>query len=147
MGAVQQFATALFVALAASVANAGEEISLFNSDGDATAYIAVSDDLTIYLWSGEPVAYLKPSSGTDYNVYGFNGKHLGWFSKGTIWDHDGNASCGVKGTLPHTSYEPYKSYKQYKPYKSYTEYAPYRPYLSSSFGDVPCALLLGAGSK
>lgn len=33
-----------------------DEISLFDSTGTATAYIA--EELTIYLWSGKPVAYL-----------------------------------------------------------------------------------------
>lgn len=38
---------------------AQDEISLFNSDGEATAYIDTEDDdLTIYLWGGKPVAYL-----------------------------------------------------------------------------------------
>lgn len=147
MYTVQKYVLFFAAMIVSSFVFADDEISLFDSDGDASAYIAVSEDLTIYLWSGAPVAYLKASSGADYDVYGFNGKHLGWFSKGLIWDHDGNASCGVKKVMPRTSYEPYKSYKQYKPYKSYTEYAPYRPYLSSSFGVVPCALLLGSGAQ
>ncbi|MGO4677307.1 4-fold beta flower protein [Bosea sp. 2YAB26] len=33
--------------------------------------------MTIYLWSGKRVAYLKKSN-TGYDVYGFNGDHLGW---------------------------------------------------------------------
>lgn len=36
--------------------SAQDEISLFNSDGEATAYIDTEDDdLTIYLWGGKPV--------------------------------------------------------------------------------------------
>jgi hypothetical protein len=35
---------------------AGDEISLFDSKGNAKAYIA--ENLTIYLWDGNPVAYL-----------------------------------------------------------------------------------------
>ncbi len=48
------------------------EITLFDSKGEAIAYIDTSDELTIYLWDGDPVAYLY-----DDHVYGFNGKHLG----------------------------------------------------------------------
>lgn len=34
-----------------------KQITLFDSDGDAIAYIDTNDDLTIYLWSGKPVAF------------------------------------------------------------------------------------------
>jgi hypothetical protein len=141
----------LLIALCASVlstpARSEDEVSLFNGAGKADAYIDVEDELTIYLWSGKPVAYLEKDSDGGYHVYGFNGKHLGWFVKGVLRDHEGNASCAVKEVLKSTQYEPYKAYKQYKPYKSYTQYAPYRPTFSSSFGDTPCRFLLGEGGK
>lgn len=50
-----------------------EEITLFETSGQPTAYIA-TEDMTIFLWTGEPVAYFIKNS-----IYGFNGKHLGWF--------------------------------------------------------------------
>jgi hypothetical protein len=127
--------------------HADDDVSLFNDNGKPEAYIALDDELTIYLWSGKPVAYLEKDSSGGYHVYGFNGKHLGWFLKGAIWDHQGKASCATKELLKSTDYEPYKAYKQYKPYKAYTQYAPYRPSLSNSFGDTPCRFLLGEGSK
>jgi hypothetical protein len=34
------------------------EVSLFDASGKAVAYIDTDDELTIYLWSGKPVAYL-----------------------------------------------------------------------------------------
>lgn len=124
-----------------------EEVSLFNGTGKPVAYIALTEEMTIYLWSGKPVAYLTEDSGRGYHVYGFNGKHLGWFVKGVIRDHDGNAACATKEVVRYAEYEPYKSYKEYKPYKSYKEYAPYRPYFSNSFGDLPCRFLLAAGAS
>jgi len=51
-----------------------EEISLYDYKGDAVAYIDTDNDMTIYLWEGKPVAYLKANK----SIYGFNGKHLGW---------------------------------------------------------------------
>lgn len=125
----------------------GAEISLFDASGNATAYIDTADELTVYLWSGEPVAYLVSDKPGEFHVYGFNGGHLGWFINGVLWDHDGNASCAVKEAMGSVPFEPYKAYKQYKPYKAYKEYAPYRPYFSSSFGQVPCVLLLASGSQ
>jgi len=139
--------TALFLLIAAFPALAQDEVTLFNGAGKPEAYIAVDDELTIYLWSGKPVAYLKEDSAGGYDVYGFNGQHLGWFLKGIVWSHDGTASCAVKEVLQSTEYEPYKAYKQYKPYKAYTQYAPYRPYFSNSFGDTPCRFILGSGAQ
>lgn len=138
----------ILIAVALSTtAKAEDEVSLFSGAGKADAYIAVDDELTIYLWSGKPVAYLEQDSAGGYHVYGFNGKHLGWFVKGVIWDHEGNASCATKEVLKSTEFEPFKAFKQFKPFKSFTQFAPFRPSFSSSFGDTPCRFLLGEGGK
>jgi len=131
--------TALFICNL-TIVNA-QEISLFNSEGKATAYVADDDDLTIYLWGGKPVAYLSGD-----NIYGFNGKHLGWCVKGIIRDHDGNVVGVTKNaTTIYTENEPYKGYKEYKPYKSYKEYAPYKPYWSNNWSSSSFRMFLLEG--
>lgn len=124
-----------------------QEISLFDSSGNAAAYISAPEKLTIYLWSGEPVAYLDAASTGVVHVYGFNGKHLGWFENGIVLDSSGNAACVTKDAMSGTNYEPYKSYKQYKPYKSYKEYAPYKPHFSQRWSNLPCIIALGLGAN
>ena len=120
-----------------------QEITLFNSKGDAIAYIADDSDQTIYLFEGKPVAYID---GED--IYGFNGKHLGWWSKGIIRDQKGYAIGAKKGAISmSTNYEPYKGYKGYKPYKSYKEYAPYKPFESSSWSQESLKSFLLKGSS
>ena len=124
-----------------------QEISLFNSDGDAVAYIDTDDeDNTIYLWNGTPVAYLSPESNY-YNIYGFNGNHLGWFEDGIVRDDDGDAVGFQKGAVSgvYTNYEPYKSYKKYKPYKSFKSFDPFKPYFSNSFSNESFVLFLKRG--
>ncbi len=122
-----------------------EEVTLFDGAGKPVAYIA--EELTIYLWSGKPVAYLHSDSGK-LHVFGFNGKHLGWFVKGIVRDHEGNAVGAVKQTFRSSvEYEPYKSHKQYKPYQGYREYAPYQPYLSTSWSEMPLRLFLLQGAS
>ena len=124
-----------------------QEISLFNSDGDAVAYIDTDDeDNTIYLWNGTPVAYLSPESNY-YNIYGFNGNHIGWFEDGIVRDEDGDAVGFQKGAVSgvYTNYEPYKSYKKYKPYKSFKSFAPFKPYFSNSFSNESFVLFLKRG--
>lgn len=135
----------LLILAVSTIAFADDEVTLFDSTGKPTAYLA--EELTIYLWSGKPVAYLFNNSGK-LHVYGFNGKHLGWLVKGVVFDHDGNAVGALKEAFStELEYEPYKSYKKYKPYKSYREYAPYLPYLSKSWSDLPLKLFLLQGAE
>ena len=101
-----------------SLASDTEEVALYDSDGKPVAYIA--EDLTIYMWSGEPAAYLSPANNQahGFNVYGFNGHHLGWFAKGVIRDHDGDASCGLKSVVSSPQFEPFKSFRSSNPSKA-----------------------------
>lgn len=126
---------------------ADDEVSLFSSQGEAVAYIDISDELTIYLWDGTPVAYLDEDISGGYNVYGFNGTHLGWFVNGVIRDHRGDASCAVKEVMKTTKFEPFKSFKSFKPFKSFKSFAPMRPFFSNSFGQISCKFLLMTGSR
>lgn len=124
-----------------------QEITLYDYNGNARAYIDANNSaMPIYLWDGEPVAYLKSGRGGTFSIYGFNGNHLGWFEDGLVIDHDGYVCGFVKGALSKaTSYEPYKGYKQYLPYKSYAEYEPYKPYRQSYFSNTPLPLFLRQG--
>lgn len=46
--------------------SAQDEISLFNSDGDSTAFIDTEDDdLTIYLWGGKHLDLLNEQESID----------------------------------------------------------------------------------
>jgi hypothetical protein len=139
----------MVVATHGVVVHAEDEVSLFDGSGKAQAYIALDDEMTIYTWSGKPVAYLEKGTGNDgYNVYGFNGKHLGWFTHGAIYGHDGKASCATAQVMASgTQGEPFKSFKQFKPFKAFTEYAPFQPFLATRFGDTPCNFLLSEGAK
>ena len=124
---------------------AGDETSLFDAEGRASAYVA--DDLTIYLWDGKPVAYLDRDSSGGFHVYGYNGKHLGWFVRGIIRDHDGEGTCGVKGTGGFTQLEPLKGMKSLKPLKGLKSLPPRRPLFSTQWSRVPCALFLREGES
>jgi len=118
-----------------------EELTLFCSQGIPTAYLAPDEENTIYLWSGQPVAYLD---GTD--IYGFNGKHLGWFEHGIIWTHKGEQVGYVTETLTvYPRFEPFKAFKQHKPFKAFKAFAPYKPFLSSNISKVELSVFLNNG--
>lgn len=55
----------------------------FDSRGQVVA-LKDNDRDVVILWDGTPVAILGERS-----VYGFDGRHLGWFVNGWIRDHDG----------------------------------------------------------
>lgn len=120
------------------------EETLYNVDGIPQAYIAHNDDNTIYLWNGTPVAYLSDNS----TIYGFNGKHLGWYEDGIVRNLNGEKNGFNKQSLPvYAKYEPYKSYKKYKPYKSYKQYSKYKPYYKMSKSNISLESFFNEGKK
>lgn len=100
------------------------ETTLFDKNGNAIAYITHHDDDTIYTFNGEPCAYIDKNN----NLYGFNGKHLGWFENNIIWDHNGRRIGFVQSTAPVlVKFEPFKGFRQFKPFKGFKEFAPFKP--------------------
>ncbi len=140
-----RIAVLVILTLVAIGARASDETSLFDGRGRAGAYVA--EDLTIYLWSGKPVAYLDRDSSGGFHVYGFNGKHLGWFVRGIVRDHSGDGACAVKEVLSSTEIESIKSIKEIKPIKSIKEISPIRPIFSRSWSETPCRFLLQDGAS
>ncbi len=117
------------------------EVTLYDRRGRASAYIDMEDDYTVYLWDGTPVAYVVGE-----NVYGFNGRHLGWFEEGVLFDRFGH-SVGFTGkTCPtETEEEPPRSAKETKPGKRGMATPPMKPLFSStpSFEDFELFLKQG----
>jgi hypothetical protein len=125
---------------------AAEEISLLDSDGSAVAYVDVDDGATIFLWSGKPVAYFAEGTSGNVNVWGFNGKHLGWLTNGVLRDNDGYAACVFRSAYNGLAkLEGLKGLKELKPLKALKELEPLKPLNRMEFSETPCSvqLLLG----
>ncbi|HVS94149.1 MAG TPA: hypothetical protein VHE59_19065 [Mucilaginibacter sp.] len=107
------------------------EVDLYDSTGNAIAF--VDDYLTdqvVYLWDGKPVAYLHQNF-TNTDVYGFNGKHLGWFEDGRLRDNTGYLVGETKEALCRITYgEAQKGLKDTPPEKKFREQEPPKPYFS-----------------
>lgn len=74
------------------------EISLYGTDGRASMYIA-DDGETIYNWDGYAKCYM-----VDDEIYGWRGKHLGWFFHGVVYDLDGYVLGYTKEASPRILY-------------------------------------------
>ena len=126
------------------------EVTLFDSHETTVAYIA--GDLTIYLWNGEPVAYLAPNPDGGQHIYAFNGRHLGWYVAGVVRDHGGlvvgaRKGAFASGTFAATQYEGFKAIKQPKPFKAFPEFPPMRPALVNRWSQQSLDRLLAASSS
>ena len=120
------------------------EETIFDQDGNAVAYIDYNDENTIYMWDGTPSAYLDEEN----RIYGFNGKHLGWFEDGIIWNLTGDRTGYSKQTIPvFAKFEPFKAFKKFKPFKSFKEFAKFKPYKNTSRSNISLQQVLSGGQK
>lgn len=109
------------------------EVTLFGNHGEPIAYIEDNKEKAIFSFNGEPLAYIDE----DQNIYGFNGKHLGWFEDQIVLNHEGLKVGFTKTTSPaFTQFEPFKGFKQFKPFKSFKEFAPFKPFKSQSVSET-----------
>ena len=127
-----------------------EEITLYNPQGIPIAYIDTDDeDIAIYMWDGNAVAYLHPDDMYDYHhIYGYNGKHLGWYEEGMVLDHNGYIVGFVEGVMNiYLQFEPFKLYKKIKPFKTFREFIPYKPVPQIYYSDEKLTDFLMKGTN
>jgi hypothetical protein len=123
------------------------ETTLFDSQGDPVAYIDTKDEQTVYLWKGRPVAYLF-ANGQDTLVYGFNGRHLGWFEAGLIRNTGGSIVGFVKGAAPMTTrLGPSKEPKELKPLMGTRALPSLKPLYNDAWALVPLTVFLSRGRE
>ena len=101
-----------------------DELTFYDSHGTPVAYAV--DDGAIYLYSGEPVAYLSADS-----LYDYSGSPLGFFEDGWVYDHGG--ACvfftedAVGGPLrPTRQMRPMRAMRQPRPMREARQAAPMR---------------------
>ncbi len=110
---------------------------MINFYDQAGVPIAYTEDLqNIYLFSGEPVAYIDGDS-----IYSYSGEHLGWFVNGWVIDHNGDNvyfSENTKGGpfKPLKQFLPFKGFKGFLPFKGFKELKPFKPVVSLGWSDM-----------
>ena len=124
-----------------------QQITLFDSEGEARAYIDYNEDATIFMWDGTPVAFIE-KDGSDLCVFGFNGSFLGWYEDGIIYDKKGYAVGARKGAVNMTyRMERMKSMQKMAPMRSMTSMTPMQPMWKSSWSNTSLTEFLFYGKK
>ncbi|MFL5730069.1 MAG: 4-fold beta flower protein [Cytophagaceae bacterium] len=123
-------------------ANPDRELNLYDTQGNALAYVDCKDQYTIYLWDGTPVAYLYLNNNL-FHIYSFNGNHLGWLVNGVVYDHDGSIVGCSKDVCPIMyQFEPMKEFKKIKPAKRMKNGEPFTPMITGLWSDLTLAIFL-----
>lgn len=116
------------------------EVPLFNKNGKPVAYIE-EDGETIFLWDGRPSAYFYKDK-----IYGWNGKQLGWFANGTIFDIYGFRAGFIRSKSPiATHIEPIKPVKQMRQVKNVRQVPLVKPVLCYGYSQKSLEELLEEG--
>jgi hypothetical protein len=135
--------TFLVIAGLTFVANA-QQVSLYDREGEARAYIDYDEEATIFMWDGTPVAFVE-KDGSDLCVFGFNGSFLGWYEDGIICEMKGYAVGARKGAVNMiTKIERIKGIQRTSPMRPIT---PIQPILKSSWSNTSLTEFLFYGKK
>lgn len=127
-----------------------QQVALYDKNMRAIAYIDYDDDVTIYTLEGEPVACIE----SEEQVYGFNGKFLGWYSDGVLYNNSDYHAVGakngiVRGAINTVSTYPegIKGVKHIKPLKSITEIEPVMPVFFDSWSKITLIDFCNSGKE
>ncbi|WP_314988537.1 4-fold beta flower protein [uncultured Campylobacter sp.] len=121
-----------------------EEVDFLDNSGEWAVYVDTDEELTIYSWGGKPLAYLDDN----FDIYGFNGRYLGWFENGIMYDTDGYPfACVEEAYSGFAPFKPFKAFKEFQPFKSFKKIAKMRPYTKSNFGNISAELYLNLGRQ
>jgi hypothetical protein len=94
------------------------EITLFNKTGQPVVYFSAEHENSIFTWDGHAVAYIE-----DELIYGWRGKHIGWYFNGVVYDVFGYKLGSVKDKCPCPTLEEEVKGTKYPRYIRYTKYA------------------------
>jgi hypothetical protein len=118
------------------------ETTLFDRTGQPVAYVADDAGRTVYLWSGQAVAYL------DHDVLvGWNGRQLGIYMRGRVYDVTGRLVGSIADECTYVPLpEPAKPEKLPKRMKHPRDSRLSSPKLSLAWSATELQDLLGDGA-
>lgn len=137
----------MMILLSSAVISNAQQISLFDSEGEAIAYIDFDEDATIFMWDGTPVAFLE-KDGRNICVIGFNGSFMGWYEDGIVYDKKGYVVGARKGAVNMlTRMERMKGMKRMLPMRPMSPMTPMQPMYRGSWSSTSLSEFLYFGKK
>jgi len=141
----------LMILVAATVF--AQQITLFDSDEEARAYIDYNKNATIFMWEGTPVAFIE-KNGNDLCIFGFNGIFLGWYENGIIYDKKGYAVGAKKESISMVTrvekiekFEKIKGVQKIIPIRPIKPIAPILPIFKNRWSNTSLTEFLYRGKK
>lgn len=124
-----------------------QQVSLYDSEGEARAYIDFNEEATIFMWDGTPVAFIEAEN-DEICIFGFNGNFLGWFEDGIIYDKKGY-TVGVRKGAINMVYKPerIKGIQKIVPMRPIIPLTPIQPIWRNYWSDVSLIEFLYFGKK
>ena len=126
-----------------------QQISLFDRNGEARAYIDFGRNTTIFMWDGTPVAFLE-RAGRNFGVIGFNGQFLGWYNMelGIMYDRRGNVVGARRGAINMAERpERAKGAQRAMPARPATPAAPAQPVFNNRWSNLSLTEFLHIGRR
>lgn len=129
-----------------------QQVSLYDRQGRVSAYIDYTQERTIFMWNGTPVAFME-KDGKDLAIFGLMLFFLGWYADGVIYDKAGfivGVEKEVEGALSipiNVKVEPIKGVQKVTPVYPVTPITPFQPILRSSWSDTTLSDFLYVGKK
>ncbi len=124
-----------------------QQVSIFDNEGEARAYIDFDKNATIYMWDGTPVAFIN-NDGKDMCIIGFNGTFLGWYIEGIMYEKNGFIVGARKDALAmNTKSEKMKRIQRITPIRPFIPKSPVKPSLKTSWSGTTLAEFLFSGKK
>lgn len=124
-----------------------QQISLYDNNGEARAYIDFDEEATIFFWDGTPLAFLE-QDGREICVIGFNGNFMGWFEDGIVYDKKGYAVGAREGAINMmTKMERMKGMQKMTPMRPMIPMTPMQPIWKSSWSSTSLTEFLYFGKK
>jgi len=124
-----------------------QQTSLYDSGGEARAYIDYNQEATIFMWDGTPVAFIEVNR-DEICIFGFNGNFLGWYENGIIYEKKGYA-VGVRKGAINMIYKPerIKGIQKIIPIRPITPITPIQPIWKSTWSSMDLTEFLYFGKK
>lgn len=127
-----------------------QQVSLFDKEREARAYIDYDKEATLFMWDGTPVAYIE-KKGKNLCIFGFDGDFLGWYEDGVVYDKKGyvvGAREGASSMIPHIKTERIKGIQKTIPTRRMvTSFTTTKPIFKRQWSNTSLTELLYFGKK